>query len=229
MPPALHFWSPPPPALLQLPPTEIHLWRADLTRVTGDIRSLSDDEHTRAARLRVPDKARQFAAARTLLRRILSRYLAIPAGKLTFVYGPHGKPQLEQGDYTFNLSHSGDAFLLAVGRDAPLGVDVEAIDPALDLMAVASRFFPEAHAHWLGLLPAARRRRAFFRLWTRREALAKGLGGGVGMALPGLVAGERTCTPPLSGWQVRSIWYGPMRVAALAAQGVVTQVRRYNG
>lgn len=217
-------WSAPPPTAV-LAPGEIHLWRVDLAAVVPT--ALSVDEAARAARLLSPVKSRQFAAGRSALRCILAGYLACPPAALRFAYGPGGKPVLDHPGPAFNLSHSGNDYLLAIGCGGPLGVDVERPDPTLDVLALATRFWSPQEAAWLACRPAARRRRAFYRLWTRREALAKGLGGGVGMALPPLVDGTGWTVAPLAGWRVANLFAGKGRVAALAWTGEVSRIVRY--
>lgn len=65
------------------------------------------------------------------MRQILSGYLNLPAQELRFCYGPKGKPDLaaglERSGIKFNLSHSSDIALLAVGW-IDGGVDVKRIN-----------------------------------------------------------------------------------------------------
>ncbi|MFA7534972.1 MAG: 4'-phosphopantetheinyl transferase superfamily protein [Desulfuromonadales bacterium] len=204
------------PQRLSLGTDEAHLWRVSLADAEKSYlrhkNLLSPDELARAERLRLPEKAHAFAAGRTRLRQILGRYLDLAPTELSFVYGPHGKPALNPEHYCtlhFNLAHSGDLLLLAVaGR--PLGVDLERIDPALDFAPLAERFFTPAEQAALRQAPPHRRRRAFYRLWTRKEAYLKGRGGGFSANL---------AEPENSAWRLRHFFVAPSHLGALAISG----------
>ncbi len=98
--------------------------------------TLSDDERNRSARFRFEPDRRRFVVAHGVLRDLLGRYLGTDPGQIRFVYNAFGKPELhpEFGSrLTFNLAHSGDLALIAIARDAWVGVDVECIDLTLPL------------------------------------------------------------------------------------------------
>jgi len=95
--------------------------------------------------------------------------------------GPHGKPMAE-GIY-FNISHSGD-YAFGVVADAEVGCDVEGIKgPKL---SVARRFFTKKEQAWLesadsdfsGELEGGLAK-AFYTIWTRKEAVIKMTGEGI--------------------------------------------------
>lgn len=93
-----------------------------------------------------------------------------------FAYGEHGKPYLP--DYPqlhFNLSHCRNA-VLCVLNDAPVGADIESIRtfrPALLDYTMNAREKEE-------ILASPQPERSFTRLWTRKEAVLKLTGEGVG-------------------------------------------------
>lgn len=207
----------------QLAAGEVHLWRFSLETSPALLptltRTLSVDELQRGARLLDPRKAETFLVARARLRQILSSYLAVDPAEISFTYGEQGKPALlaPASTLTFNLSHSGDWALLAVAQGVEIGVDLEQIDPLLAYECLATRFFsPEENVALLAA-PKARRRRQFYRLWTRKEAQLKGAGGGFSAPL------DRTP----AGWSTRSFWPGRGYVAALASIGSIGAVRRF--
>jgi 4'-phosphopantetheinyl transferase len=142
--------------------------------------SLSPDERDKARRFRFDKHRNSFIVARGLLRIILGRCIEAESSDITFVYGSHGKPALSDGEHIrFNLSHSEDIVLYAVGEDLDLGVDVEYIRPMQDLEHIACRFFCSAEQHELLTLPEDRRAKAFFDCWTRKEAFIKAVGDGL--------------------------------------------------
>jgi 4'-phosphopantetheinyl transferase len=130
---------------------------------------LSPDEEIRAARFRFePDRA-HWIRARSALRIILSRYTGIPAPRIRFTLGPHGKPALpEDTGVEFSLSHSGTWAMVAVTRGVPVGVDIERIRENVDMAALLRR---------LGETSLPETKNGLFSAWTRREAMTKAVGG----------------------------------------------------
>lgn len=171
--------------------------------------SLSPGEWARAGRFRQPADRDRFVAMRTVLRDVLARYLQIAPGSVSLGVLPGGKPVLlasAQAGLHFNLAHSGRLGLLAVSA-RPVGIDVEFIDPALEIAAVVRHAFtPAEQAELRATLPAQRRAR-FYLLWTIKEAMLKAAGTG----LPGL---DRT--PALSAWHPQVLEAGDAYAAAVA-------------
>jgi 4'-phosphopantetheinyl transferase len=84
-------------------------------------------------------------------------------------------------DWTVSVSASREIGLLAVSQPSQgvVGVDVEWLDHAFDLSALGPPALSPAERAALDALPESSRRDAFFRLWTRKEAVAKALDLGV--------------------------------------------------
>jgi 4'-phosphopantetheinyl transferase len=147
---------------------------------------LSEDELTRASRFHFERDRRRFVVARAALRFLLSAHCGRSAEVLRFSYGERGKPALELGKgdppVHFNLSHSHELALIAVTRDAPIGVDVELVRPVADRDGIAARFFSPREARAVARARPEHRDEAFFRCWTRKEAFIKAVG--EGMAIP---------------------------------------------
>jgi 4'-phosphopantetheinyl transferase len=82
----------------------------------------------------------------------------------------------------FNLSHAGERVVCAVSAQGPIGVDVEKVREveAEDFNDV---FPPDA---WDRLRAAGMKKTAFFREWTRLEAVAKAEGCGMSGGLRGM-------------------------------------------
>lgn len=159
----------------------MHVW---LTRLDGPrpgLEGLPASERERAAAFLRDDAAGRWVASRWALRQVLSRYLDEPAAAIALELDENGKPQLadRSSRLRFNLSHSGDLALVAVAPDREVGVDVEQIEPARDLLAIAERALaPEAVAEIRAAAPAEQPL-AFHRAWTRHEARLKCLGIGL--------------------------------------------------
>jgi 4'-phosphopantetheinyl transferase len=171
-----------------LPHRELHIWRIPMTHDNPAAYDharllLSEDERTRADRFVVEAPRRRLVFARAAMRTLLARYTGIQPGDLIFSTGPHGKPYISGTDLRFNLSHSEDLALLAVVRDTEVGIDIEHIDPRRTTEDIAARFFSPAEQTELANHPGEERRPAFFRCWSRKEAVIKALGEGLACPL----------------------------------------------
>ncbi len=178
-------WAPGPSRPL-LTDGAVHVWRADLTKVSDDpLGSLSADERLRGGRFADERTGRLWRGSRALLRVLLGRYLGRDPSSLRFVTGEHGKPALADDaavELAFNMSHSGEIALYAFSSAGEVGVDVELARRPIDAVAIAKRMLGKPEAMRLQALDPSTRRREFLRVWTRLEAELKCLGVGIGGA-----------------------------------------------
>jgi len=167
---------------------EVHIWawifsgQAEPTE--ADLNILDDPERQRTARFYfAPDRVR-YSVCHANVRRILGSYLHRPPASLVFREGVGGKPALvlagSDRSLRFNLSHSKTVALLAVAVGAEVGVDIEDIHPIE--RAVAERFFSSAELASMATLDGADWLDAFYRCWTRKEAILKVEG--MGLRIP---------------------------------------------
>jgi 4'-phosphopantetheinyl transferase len=186
----LRAWGKAPSGLPELVAGDVDVWSVQLdcspAYIAVLLHTLSEDECERADRFYFERDRRRFTCARGALRRLLAAYLDTEPSELTFSYGPNGKPALS-GRFahalTFNVSHSHELALVAIGRDVEMGVDVEAVRSMNDADDIASRFFSPRETAQLRALPDAVRTEAFFACWTRKEAYLKALGSGLAKPL----------------------------------------------
>lgn len=219
-----------PPAQPELTAGAAHLWRFPLAKQDSLEHLLNEEEQSRANRLRSPEKSQAFVVARIRLRQILAGYLDCDPATLSFAYGPSGKPSLVGDDAPiFNLTHSGNWGLCAVVKEGEVGVDIEMLNPELDYAKLAKRFFSKVENEWLQQCPPHRRRRMFYRIWTRKEAWLKGKGGGfsdpdqdIG---PVHLAGSYTRD---GDWWLKSFTVARDSLAALAVSQEISLVQRWN-
>jgi 4'-phosphopantetheinyl transferase len=167
---------------------ELHVWRALLPLViTIEEDLLSVEELSRLQRFHFERERMIYVFAHSMLRRLLGRYLDVDPTQVKLDYTHYGKPYLAGGQRTppleFNLSHSGDLVLIAVGVGNPVGVDVEVVRPLPDLDQVAERFFSYAEYQELQSLTGEEKAAAFYRCWTRKEAVIKACGEGLSIPL----------------------------------------------
>jgi 4'-phosphopantetheinyl transferase len=167
-------------ATCTLGPADVHVWRLPLTtseeRLAHLGATLDRRERGRAARLRFDRHRQRFIAAHGLVRTVLARYLGTPPSELAFAHTARGKPHLAspRDALSFNVSRSKDIAMLAVTAAAPVGIDVEWIDPRFDFEPLVDFVIPPDEA-----MLETNRRTAFFAAWTRREALVKASGRGL--------------------------------------------------
>ena len=146
---------------------------------------LDDAERERARRFTGPGPRRRFTLCRAALRALLCDEFGYRNERLAFGASEHGKPfalvQELPVDIDFNVSHSGNHGLIALAPEGRLGVDVEecASHRNLDTL-IETVFTPDEQAE-LASIEGEDRPRAFFRLWTVKEALVKAEGTGLSL------------------------------------------------
>ena len=210
-------------------PNEVHVWVADLEPAPGEaarrMAATSDVERERASRFRRREDADRYLSAHGVLRLILADYLACGPLALRFSTRANGKPDLEDGRLAFNLSHSGALALIAVARRRQVGIDVELVRPVPDLQSLAVRVCTPEELQTLATLAEPHRERAFFAMWTRKEALAKATGEGIGA-----IVGDVHHAPEgvADRWTLVEITDLPGYAACVAAEGSGWQLVRRN-
>ena len=170
-----------------LAPHDIYVWTvplvvapAELARLGG---LLSDPERERAARYLHAPSREQFTIARARLRLLLSRYLGTDPERVEFGTSNTGKPTLPGTGLSFNVSHTQGLALIAVSAGCEVGVDVERVRPQPTHLDMAMRYFTPNESQRLNALPPSESERAFFHVWTRKEAFLKATGLGLSHGL----------------------------------------------
>lgn len=162
---------------------DVEVWTARLEAgapgLAAYARMLSADERARAGRFHLEQDRHRFIVARGILRTLVAQRLGLAPAAVAFSYLPHGKPALADSTLDFNLSHSGNRALFAFSGSGRVGVDLEALDRDLDVMALARRYFHPGETTALLQLPQPLRRPAFLACWTRKEAVVKATGDGL--------------------------------------------------
>jgi 4'-phosphopantetheinyl transferase len=116
-----------------------------------------------------------------------------------------------------------------------VGVDVERIRADIGLEEIVRRFFSPLEAQALCALPAEERAQAFFRCWTRKEALLKAWGEGLPFGLERFsvsISARQAAlleTPFDPGeaarWRLHPLEPAPEFVGALALRGEASAIR----
>jgi len=214
----------------------VHVWRIplDSSAAAGcDLSQLlTPGEQARASRFTRAEDRLRFQLGRAATRCILGRYLGLAPSAVVIDPDRHGKPQLNawlvpvEPRVHFNVSHSGGWIVAAFAVSYPVGIDIEQIRPEAVSEELKAYFMSDGERRSLRSLPPARQAAAFFKCWTSKEALLKGLGLGVTVDLKGIevsvdpdLPAELLAAPPgllASGWQLRTLECSPSYAATLA-------------
>jgi 4'-phosphopantetheinyl transferase len=161
---------------------DIDVWTIDIDQQTPDAWHgvVSADEFVRADRfIRQADRNR-FLQARYSLRTLLARYAGQAASTLVFDCNAHGKPALAGADAPgFNLSHSGNLAVVAIGRQPAIGIDIERIKSPTHVHQLARQVFSDEEYADFAAMPDDALTLPFLICWTRKEAWLKALGIGL--------------------------------------------------
>jgi 4'-phosphopantetheinyl transferase len=170
---------------------EAHVWLAGLAPAEhppGAVCGwLSRDERDRASRYYRERDRDRFVLGRGILRDLLGRYTVTPPGLIPLGVAEDGKPRLAEppaGDLEFNLAHSEDLAVYAFARGRRVGVDIEAVRDIPERERIASEHFSAKERAWYETHTGPARGAAFFACWTRKEAVVKAIGRGLGGPLP---------------------------------------------
>jgi 4'-phosphopantetheinyl transferase len=174
-------------------------------------------EVARAERTTHRDTRTTFIKSRAVLRSVLSRETGISPAKVRLRTGPYGKPELGDDDgMHFNMSHSGGITLVAV-HTRPIGVDIELVDRRIDSFDGAPELLTANEWAQLSKVDRPQRTRQFFRIWTQKEALLKGMGLGISADAGSFGVAEREASE-ISGWHLHRLPVGPAWEGALAVR-----------
>lgn len=176
-------YQPDSPGRPSLGEDDLHVWAVPL--LGGHERYvplLSTSEQAKAERLRFADHRRRFTIWTGALRAILAGYADTDPADLEFSFGPRGKPCLARERLAFNLTHSGQLALVAVGRHE-LGIDCEKVRHLESLEDIARRHFSAVEFDALAALAEEDKLQGFYRCWTRKEAWIKAVGAGLTLPL----------------------------------------------
>jgi 4'-phosphopantetheinyl transferase len=214
-----------------LPPLAVACWSIAVDAIdeagVRDLSAMLDDvERSRADRFDRAEDRRRYVVARCGIRVVLAAALGRRPTEIRLVAGESGKPALADGAIEFNLSHSGGFVVIALSASVPVGIDVEEIRSMPDRDAIA-RYFHPGEITDLGSLTEPEATLAFFRCWTRKEAVSKALGLGLGLALDSYRVSCLPCEAArlreMGGdaapdrWSIRDLALGMGYAAAIAA------------
>jgi len=177
----------------------------------------------------------RWTSAHGALRYILAKYAETEPNSLLFAFGSNGKPRLAlpNHDISFSLTHTDGLTLVAIAAGARIGIDAEMLHAGIEVESLSRRFFTPAEADEILALPGTSRCEAFFRCWTRKEAILKAMGSGLSVPLNGFQVNIRSVEAQLvsidgnSSHQWTLVDISEQSVAAaLATEGSASQLHR---
>lgn len=119
----------------------------------------------------------RYTTGRAVLRILVTHLAKTPPRDALFADGLTGAPlDLKCADgagLCFSVSHSGSYTLLGFCKGGRLGVDIERKRTLKQVRELATYVFSEEESRWLTTMEPALLETAFFRIWTRKEAVVK--------------------------------------------------------
>ncbi len=224
---------------------EVHVWAWTFggpgEPSAADLKILDEQERNRTVRFYfAPDQVR-YSVCHANMRRILGSYLRRPPDSLVYREAEGGKPELvltaAEPPLRFNLSHSKSIALLAVGLEAEVGVDVEDIRPIE--RDVATRFFSSTEIASMAPLDGEAWLDAFYRCWTRKEAILKVEGMGLRIPLdsfdvsvladePAALLAARPESKLSAHWHLHNLAPAEGSMAALAIASSAAEIKTFS-
>jgi 4'-phosphopantetheinyl transferase len=172
---------------------EIHLWLTLYDEISGeglldDYRALLNPaEKEQESRFCFARDRHRYLVTRTLVRTVLSRYIAVDPKDWIFSTNAYGRPQILNKEATdcslsFNISHTQGIIVLGVTKCRLLGVDVENIATCKISLDIANHYFARQEVAALSAVLPSQQQYRFFEYWTFKESYIKARG--LGLSLP---------------------------------------------
>ena len=156
----------------------VEIWHGKVT--AGDAhyqaywRVLDAAEQTQAGKFKNALLHKRYVEVHGRLRNLLAQMLNQPPEKLRIQKTGHGKPYLaDHPELAFNLSHSADSLIIAVGWNCQLGADIEICKQRINLSGLVDKCFAEEETAYWNKLPEDQQNREFYRSGHGKKPLSK--------------------------------------------------------
>ncbi len=159
-------------------PVLLHLLDPGLLTAAEASEALSPAERNQAARFVFEADRNRWSSFRAQVRQCLGAHTGLPARELVWRATPEGKPFLDGTRLHFNLTHTDRYGVLAVSRDGPVGVDLEALRRGDELIGCEQAFCHPEEIAEVEEQPDSEKGRRLIDIWTAKEAVLKCLGTG---------------------------------------------------
>ena len=223
-------------SFMNLCKNRIDIWDFSLKTppTPSELALLNSEEQTRAKRYYFERHQRRFAVARITLRKIIAHYLQIAPESLKFGAHHHGKPFLlgSSTPLQFNLSHSEERALLAIGHTHALGVDLEFFS-GRSYEGMGKQVFSYQENEILKTLPPRDKPLFFFKIWAQKEAYIIAIGEGLSYPVDKLTAPHLTNNKQIlfkdpiyhQTWQMKSFMPTVACSAALCCHPSIEEIK----
>lgn len=170
---------------------EVHVWYIKPEAIHDEVvlhacmEVLSEQEREHCRRFRFPQDNHHYLVSHALVRKVLSKYVAISPGEWVFSRSDHGRPEVANPGLPavrFNLSHTRGLAACIVTLSSDCGIDTEKIYARHNPIGVAKRMFSNAEYQYMLQLKDREQLDYFFTRWTLREAYVKARG--IGISFP---------------------------------------------
>ncbi len=207
---------------------ELHVWRYKVKEedyiAEKNNPVLSSKEKERAGRFINQTDSLRYICNHRFMRKVLSGYLNIEPDKISYEYGPFGKPYINH-DINFNISYRNKYGLLAISTGSEVGIDMEQEREIDDILSFVSLYFSgNERAVILKEKNNNQINRMFF-FWTLKEALTKAQGKGVSSDFGEIDLADSFCEQPFNFvndnnhlYELRNIRLKEEYLAAVAMQ-----------
>lgn len=140
---------------------------------------ISKDRQERLAKFKFGIDCKLSLYSELLVRHYICKEIGLSNQDIIFKKNENGKPSLlSHSEIQFNISHTRNAIVVAFSNEE-IGIDIEKIR-STDLK-IARRFFTPSELDYI--LYNENPERAFYEIWTKKEAYIKYIGTGLSMAL----------------------------------------------
>jgi 4'-phosphopantetheinyl transferase len=203
------------------------------TQVPSAETLLDTGERTRAARFHFEHDRTTYILAHAMWRTVLGVCLESEASRVPLTSTLAGQPRLAGTGLATSLSHSGRWVAIAACTAATTGVDIECTPPRMALEQLMPTICTAGEIAELGHLPASSWEPALLALWTRKEALLKAFGVGLGVdpsllsAIPGELVASPSPAEDMAACRVRNLDLPAGLVGALAVPESIRATRLY--
>jgi 4'-phosphopantetheinyl transferase len=220
----------------------LEIWHGEVTAEDAHYqaywRVLDEAEQTQARKFKNALLHKRHVEIHGRLRNLLAQTLNQSPEKIRITKAEHGKPYFaDYPELAFNLSHSADKVMIAVGWNCQLGVDIELCKQRINLSGLVDKCFAEEEAVYWTNLPESQKNQAFYRFWTRKEAFVKATGHGIALGLNQCVINPENPTEFLrvpdncgkaSAWHVLDIDLGEGSCSALVTDKKFSVIKLRN-